>query len=134
VIGCPRVSPDCEATLVTLKRALLLAAFLAALATSAHATEDFCAVVLKTPDGSSRNTHYTSIFFGDLIQSFLVNPSGGDEPLDVEVWLPLSIGFDLAGIAHVAGGKNCLACRSTSIKGTVIDFIPTGIAPLLLLN
>ena len=34
-----------------MKRALLLAACVAALATSAHATEDFCAVVLKTPDG-----------------------------------------------------------------------------------
>ena len=34
-----------------MKRALRLAACVAALATSAHATEDFCAVVLKTPDG-----------------------------------------------------------------------------------
>ena len=34
-----------------MRRALLLAACVAALATSAHATADFCAVVLKTPDG-----------------------------------------------------------------------------------
>jgi hypothetical protein len=35
----------------TMKRAFLLAACAAGLATSAQATEDFCAVVLKTPDG-----------------------------------------------------------------------------------
>jgi hypothetical protein len=34
-----------------MKRAFLLAACVAGLATTAQATEDFCAVVLKTPDG-----------------------------------------------------------------------------------
>ena len=34
-----------------MKRALLLAVCTAALATSAHATEDFCVIVQKTPDG-----------------------------------------------------------------------------------
>jgi hypothetical protein len=34
-----------------LLKALLLAGCVAAAVTSAHATEDFCAVVLKTPDG-----------------------------------------------------------------------------------
>jgi hypothetical protein len=34
-----------------MKRALILATCAAALATGAHATEGFCAVVLKTPDG-----------------------------------------------------------------------------------